>query len=260
MGMPIGIDVRDPDVPSEALDQAFAFLRFVDATFSTWQPDSEISRINRGELSVADAHPDVIEVLQRCEQLRELTEGWFDIRAAAGPDGVTAGTDDPRDPSVRLPGAIEPSGLVKGWAVERAAKILEAHGARNFSVNAGGDIRLRGEPAPGARWRVGIQHPEQREAVAAIVAANELAIATSGAYERGEHVLDPHSGEVPTGVLSVSITGDQLATADAYATAVFAMGRAGADWAARLHGYEALVILDDGTMLSTPRFPFAPLA
>ena len=73
-------------------------------------------------------------------------------------------------------------------------------------------------------------------------------------------MLDPHSGEVPSGVLSVSITGDQLATADAYATAVFAMGRAGADWAARLHGYEALVILDDGTMLSTPRFPFAPLA
>jgi thiamine biosynthesis lipoprotein len=252
MGMPIRIDVRDPEVAPEAVDAAFDWLRFVDATFSTYLPDSEINRLNRGELRLDEVHPDVVEVLARCDELHSLTRGFFDARATG--DG---GSGDRRDPSVHLPGALDPSGLVKGWSVERAGKVLEAHGAANYSVNAGGDIRTRGAALPAPTWRIGIQHPQHGDAVAAVVEANDLAIATSGAYERGDHVIVPHTGLAPEGVLSVTIVGHDLGTADAFATAAFAMGLDGPDWTATLHGYDALTILADGRMLSTPRFPFA---
>lgn len=171
------------------------------------------------------------------------------------PDGAALGA---RDTSVALPGAVDPSRLVKGWSVERAGWLLEAHGIRNFSVNAGDDIRARGAALPNTAWRIGIQHTLLRDRIAAVAAANDLAVATSGAYERGAHVLDPHTGLPPAGVLSVTVTGDDLGTADAYATAAFAMGLEGPDWTARLVGYEALTILADETVLSTPGFPPAP--
>ena len=164
------------------------WLRFADATFSTYKDDSEISRLNRGELALADAHPDVREVLDRCEALRLETDGYFDVRAAAAD-------------------AIDPSGLVKGWAVDRAAAILDEAGVRNFAVNVAGDMRLRGRAVPEPCWSVGIQHPLEPESIAAVVQANDLAVATSGAYARGDHVLDPHTRRPPVGVLSVTIVG-----------------------------------------------------
>ncbi len=187
MGMPIGIDVRGPDVDPAALDRAFAWLLWVDATFSTYRRDSEISRLNRGELAAADVHPDVRAVLARCAELREETNGYFDVEAALLWQWERVGDD-----ALRL-GAVDPSGLVKGWAVERAARLLEAAGAGAYSVNAGGDVRVRGCPTPASAWRVGIQHPTLRDKVAAVIAATDLAIATSGAYERGAHIVDPHS-------------------------------------------------------------------
>jgi thiamine biosynthesis lipoprotein len=154
------------------------------------------------------------------------------------------------------PGAIDPSGLVKGWSVDRAAAILDEAGIRNYAISAGGDLRLRGRAVPEPCWRVGIQHPVERDRIAAVVEAGDLAVATSGAYARGDHVLDPHTGAPPAGVLSVTVTGPDLATADAYATAAFAMGPLrGPHWTARLRGYEALTILADGVVLSTARFP-----
>ncbi|HUZ81890.1 MAG TPA: FAD:protein FMN transferase, partial [Gaiellaceae bacterium] len=229
--------VRDEAGDDEVLDRMFDWLRFVDATFSTYKADSEISRVNRGELVLADAHETVREVLDRCEELRQETRGYFDAHAP-------------------LPGLIDPSGLVKGWSVDRAAAILDEGGARNYAVNAGGDMVLRGAALPDDRWRVGIQHPLIRDRVAKVVEANNLAVATSGAYERGEHVVDPHTARPPSGVLSVTITGPVLATADAYATAAFAMGEAGPSWTARLpRGYAAMTILADERVLSTPGFP-----
>jgi thiamine biosynthesis lipoprotein len=150
---------------------------------------------------------------------------------------------------------LEPSGLVKGWSVDRVSALLEAAGLCDFAVSAGGDVVTRGRALPDGCWRVGIQHPDIADRIAKVVVANDLAIATSGAYARGDHVLDPHTGRSPTGVLSVTITGPELATADAYATAAFAMGTAGPAWTARLDGYEAMTILSDGRVLSTPGFP-----
>ena len=235
MGMPIVVDVRDDNSDNEDLVRMFDWLRWVDATFSTYREDSEISRLDRGELAVADAHDDVRRVLDRCEELREETRGSFDARAT---------------------GRLDPSGLVKGWAVDGGADILHGAGLRNFALNAGGDMRLSGRAVPELTWRVGIQHPLDRARVAAVVEANDLAVATSGAYARGDHVVEPHTGRPPHGVLSVTVVGPELATADAYATAALAMGpHAGPHWTARLRGYEAMTILADETVLTTGGFP-----
>jgi thiamine biosynthesis lipoprotein len=199
---------------------AFAWLRWVDETFSTYRENSEISRIDRGELAVRDAHPLVRQVLGRCERLRRATRGYFDARAS---------------------GRLDPSGLVKGWAAERAWRI-----AGGGCVDAGGDVRVGGRP-----WRVGVRHPHDEAALAAVVCLRDGAVATSGAYERGEHVLDPHTGRPPRGVLSVTVVGPDLATADAYATAAFAMGERGPAFLARA---AAMVVLEGDRVLTTPAF------
>ena len=235
MGMPIVLDLRDEIEPA-AVEAMWTALRHADTVFSTYKDDSDISRLNRGELTLEDAHPDVSEVLARCEELRVITDGYFDAGRV-------------------LDEGIDPSGLVKGWAVDRAGEVLDEAGARNYSLNAGGDIRLRGAPLPEPRWRVGIQHPHVRDRIAAVVEGNDIGIATSGAYARGEHVVDPHTGRPPTGILSVTIVGPELATADAYATAAFAMGAAGPEWTTSLGLYEAMTILADGRVLLTPGFP-----
>jgi thiamine biosynthesis lipoprotein len=210
MGMPILVEVRR-GLDASAVEGVFDWFRWVDAVFSTYKHDSQVSRINRGEMALADAHPDVLTVFGICEELRARTDGYFDAHAAS-------------------PDVFDPSGLVKGWS---------------------GDVRVRGGP-----WRVGIQHPRERGAVARVIAATELAIATSGEYARGQHVVDPHTRRPPSGLLSVTVTGPDLAAADAYATAAFAMGGdRSTHWLARLRGYEAMAIRDDGTVLETPGFP-----
>jgi thiamine biosynthesis lipoprotein len=234
MGIPVGIDVRDAGVLPAALDRAFGWLRWVDATFSTYRADSEVSRLNAGTLAFGDAAPEVRAVLARCDALRVRTRGCFDVRAR---------------------GALNPSAFVKGWAVEAVASMLVAEGARNLCVHAGGDVRVHGERAPGLPWRVGIQHPYLRDRTAAVLHARDLAVATSGAYERGAHIVDPRTGEPPEGVLSVTVLGPDLGTADAYATAAFAMGLEGPAWTAGLDDYEALTVLSDGRVLSTRGVP-----
>ena len=226
MGIPIGIDVRDPQ-PVDT-EPAFAWLHEVDAIFSTYREDSEISRLDRGELLLGDCRPEVDEVLSECMRLERLTGGAFSARPA---------------------GRLDPSGYVKGWAVARASEVLERAGARDFCINAGGDVITRGGP-----WRVGIRHPVERDRLAAVLTVADLAVATSGEYERGAHILDPHTGEPPTELLSVTIVGPDLALADAYATAAFAMGPNGPEWTATLAGYDAMCVTGDHRVLSTPGF------
>ena len=235
MGMPVVVDVRD-DGHAEVVEAVFDWLRFVDATFSTNKDDSEISRINRGVLKLTDADPCVREVLVRCDELHDETRGYFDVRFGGGEE-------------------VDPSGFVKGWSIDRAAAILDDAGVRNYAINAGGDLVLRGADLPDAAWRVGIQHPRVPDAVAAVIEVTDLTVATTGEYRRGRHVLNPHTSRPPRGVLSVTITGPKLGTADAYATAAFAMGAAGPHWTARLRGYEAMTVLADERVLSTPGFP-----
>ena len=223
MGMPVTVTVRDPAAEPSGLDPLFAWLRDVDARFSPYRRDSEISRIDRGELALAAAHPDVREVLERCAALKRETRGAFDARAA---------------------GRLDPCGLVKGWAVDRGAALLDAE---SCCIDAGGDVLVRGGP-----WRVGVRHPLRAGRLAAVLELADGAVATSATYERGAHILDPRSGRPPAGVLSVTVVAAALATADAAATAAFAMGREGPAWTARLPG--AMTVLADRRVLTTPGF------
>jgi FAD:protein FMN transferase len=234
MGMAIVVDVRDRHVDEAAVDAAFDWFKFVDGTFSTFKPESEICRIDSGELALEDAHADVVEVLTRCDELREETDGYFDARAC---------------------GRLDPSGLVKGWSVDRAAGMLEQAGGRNFAIYAGGDVAVRGRPLPEERWLVGIRHPRLADRVAAVVDPGGRAVATSGSYARGDHVLDPHTGIPAEGLASITLVGRDLATTDAFATAAFAMGLRGPEWVAGLEGYEAMAIFADETAVSTAGFP-----
>jgi FAD:protein FMN transferase len=232
MGMPVSVEVHG-DVAPTAVEEAFAWLRSVDATFSPYRADSQISRLDRGTLAPGAAHPLVREVLASCETHRLATAGFFDIRAT---------------------GRLDPSGFVKGWAVDRAGTILERAGARRFCVNAGGDVLVRRGGPGEAPWRVGIQHPHQRHSLACVVELTDGAVATSGTYERGLHVVDPHARRPPRGVLSVTVIGADLGTADAYATAAFAMGLRGPTWTASLPAFKAMTILENNRLLSTPSF------
>jgi thiamine biosynthesis lipoprotein len=236
MGMPVVVEVCDADVDAAAVEHVYRWLRFVDATFSLYDAASEVSRLNRGELELANASLAVRSVLGRCELLHERTNGYFDIRASM--------------PS----GGVDPSGLVKGWSVLGGALLLERSGARNYCIDAGGDIIVRGEAPQGGPWRIGIAHPRQRDAIACTVALTDAVIATSGAYERGAHIIDPHRRAAPEGLLSVTVIGPDLPVADAFATAAFAMGRGASDWCAHQRGWEFMLITEDEHVLTTAGF------
>jgi thiamine biosynthesis lipoprotein len=237
MGTVFSLDVRAPAVDDSAIDDVLAWLHRVESTFSTYRTDSEISRIGRGELAVADASPQVAEILRRCEELERETDGYF----SAYPDG-----------------RLDPSGLVKGWAIERASDRLRAAGAANHSLNGGGDVQCAGSAAPGRPWRIGVIDPSEPGRVLAVVAGDDLAVATSGTAERGAHVLDPHTHAPVTALASVTVAGRHLGTADAYATAAFAMGGAAPDWLAGLRDYRSFVVFPDGGTWASPGFAGQP--
>lgn len=236
MGTAISLDLRDPAVPPAAVDAAFQHLRDIDARFSTYRADSEISRLAGGELSVEECSSDVRDVLDRCEAIRVMSHGSFDIRAH------------------RADGGLDPSGFVKGWAAEAANDILHAAGARSYCLNAGGDVIARGEREPGQPWRIGIRHPELPDQLATVLEARNLAVATSGAYERANHIVEPSTKRAPDGLLSVTVVGPRLSEADAYATAAFAMGPRGLAWIASLPGYGGCMITTERRLIWTPEF------
>ena len=242
MGMAVSIDVRDDgDDASDpgSLAEVVTWLHHVDQTFSTYIDDSPISRLGRGEIGLDAASDEVRDILLLCEQLRADTDGAFDAFAVPAPNGTT----------------LDPSGVVKGWSIERAAELLERRGHANFTINAGGDIAVRGHPAPAVPWRVGIRHPDEADRMAAVLeVAGSFGVATSATYERGAHIVDPHTGQPTTELASVTIIGPDLTFADAYATAVFVMGIPGLDWLTGHVGYEGYAITHYATTISTPGF------
>lgn len=235
MGTTVSIDVRRPLVPESTLDDVIDTLRDVEARFSTFRPDSEISRLARGELCEEDCNLDVRHVLAACDHLAAVTGGAFDARRRGADGRVT----------------LDPSGFVKGWAIEEAAWRIDSAGGRNYWINAGGDIVARGHADGGRPWRVGIRHPDRADRLAAVLAVTDRAVATSGSYERGAHIVDPRTGLAPTGLRSVTVVGPGLAFTDAYATTVFVMGLDGLHWLAGHPEYAALVITDDDRVVWT---------
>jgi FAD:protein FMN transferase len=221
MGMPVTVQVVDKTAEAEALDRVFEDFWLLDRTFSPFRPDSEVSRINRGELQLDEAGGLAQQAIALCRQYERATDGYF---------------------SAWIAGRFDPSGLVKGWAIDRACSILDGFGCRDFFVDAGGDVQTRGHNADGGPWRVGVRHPIERHKVARVVLASGLAVATSGTYEKGEHIIDPHTGKPGNALLSFTVVGPDILQADVYATAGFAMGSGGLKFVARSRGYEAFAI------------------
>jgi thiamine biosynthesis lipoprotein len=218
--------------------EAVATLHRADATFSTWRPDSPVSRLRRGEITSAQAPAELAEILDRCAVARDLSGGWFDPWA--------------------VPGGFDPSGYVKGWAAQNAlaAFRFRSAGVGGVLVNAAGDIAGSGGLGDGAPFRIGIADPFAPHRLAEIVELTG-AIATSGTYERGEHLIDPRSGRPAARAASASVTGPDLGLADALATALAVAGEQGLALIDGLDGYEALVINPDGSKRRTRGFPVA---
>ncbi len=226
---------RQPEPGSQEVDAAveavWAELRWADRVFSTYLADSDISRIRRGGLRVSDADPAVAEVLHFAEVARRLTEGAFDVRAG---------------------GALDPSGIVKGWAAARAAGALDALGL-DYYLNAGGDVLLRSwrQDAP---WRIGIEHPDDPSGLLAVVELPVGGVATSGQAHRGRHIWNPATGRPASGVSQATVIGPSLVWADVLATAVVAGGLERLDRTGWPPGHEVLLVTDDGAVLASPGF------
>lgn len=234
MGMPVTVGIVG--ATGETLhEQAFELLREVDRRFSPYRDDSELAGLNAGRVTVETASRDMLEVLALCALTRAETRGYFDIRR---PDGT-----------------IDPSGLVKGWAIRKAARLLESLGATDFFVEAGGDIAMLGHNAEGGEWRTGIRSPFDPDAIVQVVYPRGRGIATSGTYARGRHIYDPLTGApVETPIVSLTVIGPDVLEADRFATAAFAMGEAGIGFIEDQFGLEGCRIDSAGIATMTSGF------
>jgi thiamine biosynthesis lipoprotein len=277
MGTVFSVTAVHGDLPPgdvrAAIGAACQVLHRCDAVFSTWDAASPVSRFRRGEAALAQMPPEFAEVLRECHAARAASGGWFDPWA--------------------MPGGFDPTGLVKGWAAERALERLRGAGLPGALVNGGGDVAAFGSPTDGPRWRVGIRHPWRAGALACVIEIGQgpvteerglepaggsgpwgpgarprgkgvppragiAAAATSGSYERGAHLIDPATGLPVSRVASATVTGPSLAMADALATGVAVGGDEALAVVARLDGYAAYLIRPDGSEADTGGVIFAP--
>jgi thiamine biosynthesis lipoprotein len=233
MGTVVSFHIRDAGVPRGALDDAVAWLHTVDRRFSPFRSDSEISRIGDRTLGETDAHPDVRRMLALGDELAADSEDALDVRRW------------------RADGRPDPTAIVKGWSIEAAVDRLAAFGVRDFAIVAGGDVAVHGRSGHPEPWRVGIRHPDRPDRVATVLAVTHGGVATSAAYERGAHIVDPRTGQTASGVRSMTVVGPSLTLADAYATAAYVMGLDGLRWVARHDGYDAIAITWQDTVVWT---------
>jgi thiamine biosynthesis lipoprotein len=235
MGMPVSLALRGRHADDAAARAAWAAvmaeLTEVDRVFSTYRPDSAVSRLGRGEIGLEDCPPEVAEVLALGAAAERDSGGAFSIRLP-GPDGREV---------------LDPSGVVKGWAVERAAAHLRALEDTDHCLSAGGDMTCRTTDPAGPPWRIGIEDPRDPGSVLAVVPVLTGAVATSGTAHRGQHLVDARTGRAPEGVASVTVVARSLTDADIDATAAYALGRDAARWLETRPGRSGLVVWADGT-------------
>jgi thiamine biosynthesis lipoprotein len=243
MGLPISVHVRGPKARgaevAQAVEKAFEALRADDATFSTWQPGSPVSRIRRGELGLRQAGARVHQVAALCEEANRRTGGSFSAWLPG-----TAGTP-----------VFDPTGLVKGWAAEQAftglVERLAGLGPHDALLSAGGDVVVTCARTDTPDWTIGIEDPRDRSQVLLTIPLRRGAVATSGAAARGDHIIDPATGAPPVDLLSATIVGPSLLWADVYATAAYVRGRPAASWVQTLPDHAAVLVTSDGTIQIT---------
>jgi len=238
MGTRVSFEVRvgdaDPGATFVALARACARLDRADAVFSTWKPNSPMSLLRRNAIVLENAPAEMAEVLELCALARDLSGGSFD--------------------PWRLPGGLDPTGLVKGWAADRALRELRSAGVSAAMVNAGGDLATFGGPEPATAWRIGVRDPWAADKLACVL-ESPGAVATSGCYGRGNHVFDPETGLRETRCSSATVTGAELWLADALATGLLVAGEAGLGVIDAIDGYEGYVISESGSAAMTGSFP-----
>jgi thiamine biosynthesis lipoprotein len=234
MGMPITVEILDEQVLSQDFEDIYAYFAHVDEKFSTYKQSSEISQINREEIAPHQYSSEIRLIFALSEKTKRETDGYFDIKK---PDGT-----------------IDPSGLVKGWAILNAAEILHKKGLKYFYIDAGGDIQPSGSNAEGKAWRVGIKNPFNEKEVIKIVYVHDKGVATSGTYIRGQHIYDPHTKQQPKGFVSLTVIGPDVFEADRFATAAFAMGKQGINFIEELKGFEGYGVDTDGIATVTSGF------
>ncbi len=234
MGMPATVEILDPQATPESVDAVFRFFNAVDEKFSTYKPDSEVSHYNAGHIATKDLSDDMTTVLRLCEETKLLTGGYFDIDRN---------------------GFIDPSGLVKGWAIDIAGQLLRHAGFKNFYLEIAGDIQVDGRDALNNPWKIGLRHPTEKEKIVKVVQLTDHGIATSGTYERGQHIYDPKTKQsVKTDIVSLTVIGPNIYEADRFATAAFAMGRAGIAFIEQRPDLEGYMIDQTGTATLTSGF------
>ena len=235
MGMPVRVILADAHASQEDIDRVFHYLTSIDETFSTYKPHSEISRINRGEIQDTDYSSDMARIFALADDTKRATNGYFDIQTPGG--------------------ALDPSGIVKGWAVNEAATLLRSLGYSHFYVEIGGDIQTAGEAAAGKPWSIGIRNPFKIDEIVKVVYPKNRGIATSGTYVRGNHIYDPNTGTpVETDLVSLTVIGDDVYEADRFATAAFAMGTRAVPFIEQKEGLEAYAIDRNGVATMTSGF------
>jgi thiamine biosynthesis lipoprotein len=232
MGMPVCVTIHDAAASLLDIEAAFQIFTNADQRFSPFRPDSELSRLNRREITLDGCSDEMHEILALAEQTRIQSNGYFDIRR---PDG-----------------ALDPCGIVKGWAINEAAKELRARGLGDFFIDAGGDIQVSGTNAKGADWSIGIRNPFEADQIVKVLYPRGAGVATSGSYLRGSHIYNPHTPQAPLDqIVSLTVIGPDILDADRFATAAFAMGSEGVTFIERLTGFEAYEIDAGGTARMT---------
>jgi thiamine biosynthesis lipoprotein len=244
MGMPVLLEIVDAHATQADYDTVFDYFTAVDARFSTYKEDSEISRINRGEISESSYSNEMKEVFALAKETERATDGYFNMHT---PEGL-----------------IDPSGLVKGWAIQKAADLLRMRGIENFYVDIGGDIQTSGMNAEGKEWSIGIRNPlnvSDREEVVKIIYPHGKGVVTSGSYIRGSHIYNPHDSQhKPSEYLSLTVIGPNVYEADRFATPAFAMGKQGMYFLEGLEDFEAYAIDAKGMAVYTSGFEAYTLA
>ena len=234
MDMPITIEVVDPDVSEKDIEELFGYFHSVESVFSMFRDTSEISKINAGSIKPEQYSADMKTILQLGEQTKRETNGYFDMK---------------------INGKVDPTGVVKGWAIYQVSQKLLQRGFQNHYVDAGGDIQVQGKKTDGTAWRIGIRNPFHRTEIVKTVALNHEGIATSGTAIRGQHIYNPHKpGAAITDIASMTVIGPNVCEADRFATPAFAMGREGITFIEHKKGLEGYMIDSAGIATYTSGF------
>ena len=232
MGMPISLEIAGVN-DQQPFNAVYDYFQRVDDVFSTYRPDTQVMQLRAG-LPEDQWSSEVREVMDLAEQTKQQTNGYFDVYRE---------------------GILDPSGLVKGWAVQKAAELLQSQGYANFCIDAGGDMQTSGTNEDGEKWQVGIRNPFNRDEMIKVVSLRGEGIATSGTAIRGQHIYDPHEvTRAITDVVSITVIGTDVYEADRFATAAFAMGVKGIEFIESLPGLEAYMVTPDKRATMTSRF------